>query len=116
MYQAPPLGSIDLPRPGPAGVKSAMPASPSFLAQQTALARGCGRSNCQTLFAMGKVPSDNHIRSMLDPLPPETLLPMFGQTLAALTQGGGFTLQTWAFAEMSTGRPGPAVTGRTRSV
>ena len=63
--------------------------SPSFLAQQTALARGRGTSNCQTLFAMGKIPSDNHIRAMLDPVPPEALFPMFGATLAALEAGGG---------------------------
>jgi hypothetical protein len=44
--------------------------SPSFLAQQTALAHGRGTSNCQTLFAMDKIPTDNHIRSMLDPVPP----------------------------------------------
>ena len=63
--------------------------SPSFLAQQTALARGRGSSNCQSLFAMEKIPSDNHIRSMLDPVPPEILLPMFGETLKALDGGGG---------------------------
>ena len=48
--------------------------SPSFLAQQTALARGRGTSNCQSLFAMDKIPSDNHIRSMPDPVPPEILI------------------------------------------
>ncbi len=63
--------------------------SPSFLAQQTALARGRGTSNCQSLFAMDKVPSDNHIRTMLDPVPPETLFPMFGAALTALDQNGG---------------------------
>ena len=63
--------------------------SPSFLAQQTALARGRGTSNCQTLFSMHKIPSDNHIRTMLDPVPPETLFPMFDATLAALEHGGG---------------------------
>jgi hypothetical protein len=65
--------------------------SPSFLAQQTALQRGRGTSNCQTLFAMEKIPSDNHIRSMLDAVPPETLLAMFGKTLATLEAGGGLT-------------------------
>ena len=35
--------------------------SPSFLAQQTALQRGRGTSNCQTLFAMGKIPTDNQL-------------------------------------------------------
>ena len=63
--------------------------SPSFLAQQTALARGRGTSNCQTLFAMQKIPTDNHIRTMLDPVPPTTLFPMFSQTLAGLEAGGG---------------------------
>ena len=63
--------------------------SPSFLAQQTALARGRGTSDCQTLFAMHKTPTDNHIRTMLDPVPPETLFPMFDATLAALENGGG---------------------------
>lgn len=63
--------------------------SPSFLAQQTALARGRGTSNCQTLFAMDKVPSDNHIRTMLDAVPSEKLLAMFGAALTALEQNGG---------------------------
>ena len=63
--------------------------SPSFLARQTALARGRGTSNCQSLFAMRKIPSDNHIRTMLDPVPPATLLPMFAATLTALETGGG---------------------------
>ena len=63
--------------------------SPSFLSHQTALARGRGTSNCQTLFGMDKIPTGNHIRTMLDPVPPETLFPMFGKTLAALEAGGG---------------------------
>ena len=63
--------------------------SPSFLAQQTALARGRGTSNCQTLFQMVRIPTDNCIRSLLDPVPPQMLYPMFDQTLAALEAGGG---------------------------
>ena len=42
--------------------------SPSFLAHQRHLENGHGRSNCQTLFGMRKIPSDNHIRDMLDPV------------------------------------------------
>jgi hypothetical protein len=34
--------------------------SPSFLAHREVLAAGRGRSNCQTLFGMEKIPSDNH--------------------------------------------------------
>src|SRR5450755_306404 len=63
--------------------------SPSFLAQQTALARGRGTSNCQTLFQMARIPTDNCIRARLDPVPPEQLFPMFPRTLAALEAGGG---------------------------
>ena len=63
--------------------------SPSFLAQQTALARGRGTSNCQTLFQMARIPTDNHIRALLDPAPPERLFAMFSRTLAALVEGGG---------------------------
>lgn len=40
--------------------------SPSFLGHQRALAEGHGQSNCQTLLGMAAIPSDNHIRQMLD--------------------------------------------------
>jgi len=40
--------------------------SPSFLGHQRTLAEGHGRSNCQTLFGMAAIPSDTHIRQMLD--------------------------------------------------
>jgi len=40
--------------------------SPSFLAHQRVLAEGHGRSNCQTLFGISAIPSDNYIRLMLD--------------------------------------------------
>jgi hypothetical protein len=36
--------------------------SPLFLAHQRALERGQGRSNCQTLFGMSAIPSDNYMR------------------------------------------------------
>jgi hypothetical protein len=63
--------------------------SPSFLSHQTALERGRGMPNCQTLLGMEKAPTENHIRTMLDPIPPETLFPMFGHTLGAIETGGG---------------------------
>ena len=40
--------------------------SPSFLAHQRQLEEGHGRSNCASLFGIAKIPSDNHIRDMLD--------------------------------------------------
>src|SRR5579863_4150863 len=36
--------------------------SVSFLAFQRRLEKGHGRSNCQTLFGIEKIPSDNYIR------------------------------------------------------
>ena len=51
--------------------------SPSFLAHQRALQQGRGRSNCQTLFGMSAIPSDNYIRQMLDGAPTAAFDPLF---------------------------------------
>lgn len=58
--------------------------SPSFLAQQTRMRQVHGHSNAETLFGMARIPSDNHIRDLLDPVPPATLFPWFGQIVARL--------------------------------
>jgi hypothetical protein len=58
--------------------------SPSFLAHQRRLEHGHGRSNCESLFGTVKIPSDNHMRDMLDPAEPERLHPVFADTVAAL--------------------------------
>jgi len=63
--------------------------SPSFLAHQRHLREGHGRSNCESLFGLSKIPSDNHIRDMLDPAAPALLYPVFAEVLAALEQSGG---------------------------
>src|SRR5580692_7073384 len=55
--------------------------SPSFLAHQGALARGQGRSNCQTLFGMAAIPSDNYIRQMLDGASPAAFDTLFMQAI-----------------------------------
>ena len=41
--------------------------SPSFLAHQRQLEEGHGRSQLHSLFSIAKIPSDSHIRDMLDP-------------------------------------------------
>jgi hypothetical protein len=51
--------------------------SASFLSFQRKLEKGCGRSNCQTLFGIEKIPSDNSIRDMLDGANPALLAPCF---------------------------------------
>ena len=57
--------------------------SPSFLAHQRQLEAGHGRSNCTRLFGIAKIPSDNHIRDMLDPAAPTLLRPVFAETIGA---------------------------------
>ncbi len=63
--------------------------SPSFLAHQKALEEGRGRSNGSSLFGIEKIPCDNHIRDMLDPVAPEALFGQFDRLLALLEAGGG---------------------------
>jgi hypothetical protein len=62
--------------------------SPSFLAHQRQLLAGQGRSNCQTLFEMTDIPSDNHIRAMLDPVEPSLFHPVFEKAVRILEAGG----------------------------
>jgi hypothetical protein len=65
--------------------------SPSFLAHQQRLRDGHGRSNGETLFGLSQIPSDNHIRAMLDPAEPALLYPAFGAALTELEQSGGLS-------------------------
>jgi hypothetical protein len=57
--------------------------SPSFLGHQRALAEGHGRSNCETLFAMSAIPSDNYIRRMLDGAAPAAFDGLFFKAIEA---------------------------------
>ena len=63
--------------------------SESFLSHQRRLEQGHGTSNCQTLFGMKKIPTDNYIRLMLDPVSPEALQPCFDQVIEQLRQRDG---------------------------
>jgi hypothetical protein len=63
--------------------------SPSFLSHQRRLEAGHGRSNCETLFGLSKIPSDNHIRDMLDVATPELLNPIFAETIEFLRRSEG---------------------------
>jgi hypothetical protein len=62
--------------------------SESFLSYQRSLEERRKTSNCLTLFGMAKIPTDNHIRSMLDPVHPSLLRPAFDQAVAALRERG----------------------------
>jgi hypothetical protein len=63
--------------------------SESFLSHQRRLEEGQGLSNCQTLFGIKKIPTDNHIRTVLDEVSAEALQPSFDQMLEVLQQQGG---------------------------
>ena len=63
--------------------------SPSFLAHQRRLEEGQGRSNCQTLFGLDKIPSDNHVRTLLDPVSPDHFHPVFAEVVTELERSDG---------------------------
>jgi hypothetical protein len=63
--------------------------SPSFLDFQRRLENEDARSNCQTLFEIPKIPTDNQIRDMLDPAKPELLHPVFAEPVAILERVKG---------------------------
>jgi hypothetical protein len=51
--------------------------SPSFLDFQRTMQETQGKNNAQTLFDVFQIPTDNHIRSLLDPVEPASVYPMF---------------------------------------
>jgi hypothetical protein len=99
------IGNIEMADFGLSAFSMFFMQSASFLSFQRTLDKGHGRSNCQTLFGMKKIPSDNYIRDHLDPVEPSHLQPLFGrvETLfeqepglkKTLTRLGGRTLIAW---------------------
>jgi len=64
--------------------------SPLFLDFQRQMGRSKGRHNAGSLFGVTEVPSDNHIRSLLDVVPPESLYSVFDEITEQLI-GNGIT-------------------------
>ncbi|MGH9438083.1 MAG: ISNCY family transposase [Terriglobia bacterium] len=62
--------------------------SPSFLAHQQAMERSKGRSNAGNIFGLKQIPTDNHIRSLLDPAPASRLAPVFRGVFDSLVEQG----------------------------
>ena len=60
--------------------------SPSFLAYQRDMAKRQGQSNAHTLFGLTEIPCDNQIRTLLDPVPPELLGPVFDHGFTTLVE------------------------------
>lgn len=61
---------------------------PSFLSHQSQMKKARGRSNAQSLFQIQQVPSDNHIRQVLDPIEPSHLHGLFDDIYHAFEQRG----------------------------
>jgi len=58
--------------------------SESFLAFQRKMKEEEGRDNAESFFKISKIPSDNHIRDMLDYMDPKCLQPLFAKLLQYL--------------------------------
>src|SRR5262245_446194 len=60
--------------------------SPSFLEYQRRLQHTIVRNNAQTLFGVEQIPCDNQVRTLLDPLAPSYLAPLFVEIFKGLAQ------------------------------
>jgi hypothetical protein len=58
--------------------------SPSFLAYQRDMTARKGQSNAHTLFGLPEIPTDNQIRTLLDCVSPERMVPVFHHGLVTL--------------------------------
>ena len=66
--------------------------SPSFLDYQVRMQKARGRNNAASLFGVHQIPSDQQVRNLLDPVPPEHLAPLLMDTVDGLYRLGA--LQT----------------------
>ena len=60
--------------------------SPSFLAFQELMQQQQGKNNASTLFGIQQIPSDNHIRALLDPVDPALLDPVYEKCFDLMQQ------------------------------
>jgi len=61
--------------------------NPSFLSYQKTMSKTKRRSNAQSLFGVHQIPSENHIRDLLDEVKPEDVFTVFARILQALGSG-----------------------------
>ena len=62
--------------------------SPSFLSHQELIQQQKGSNNAKTIFSIRNIPSDNHIRTMLDPVEPSSLFPVYEKVFSLLDEQG----------------------------
>jgi hypothetical protein len=60
----------------------------SFLSFQQNMEQAQGRNNARSLFQVGRIPSDNHIRQTLDPVEPRHLFSLFDDLHQAFQETG----------------------------
>lgn len=61
---------------------------PSFLSFQQHMEKTSGRNNARSLFQIERIPCDNHIRQMLDPIPPSHLFEFFDDLQQSFADAG----------------------------
>jgi hypothetical protein len=61
---------------------------PSFLSFQQNMEIAQGRNNARSLFQVGRIPCDNHLRQTLDPVAPHHLFSLFDDLQEAFEQTG----------------------------
>lgn len=62
--------------------------SPSFLEFQRTMQNTQEKNNAQTLFGVFEIPTDNHIRSLLDAVEPAAVYPLFDFIVDGLQRAG----------------------------
>ena len=62
--------------------------SPSFLDFQRTMQETQGRNNAQTLFGVFDIPTDNHIRTLLDAVEPAAVYPLFDFVIDGFQRAG----------------------------
>lgn len=62
--------------------------SPSFLSHQQSMQHSKGSSNATTIFGIEKIPTDNWIRTLLDPVPSSSLSGVFRRVFEQLEEQG----------------------------
>ncbi len=76
----------------------------SFLEFQRRMDQDGSRSNCQTLFGVGRVPCDNQIRNLLDGIQPAAFDPLFLLPRLANSAGAGRAPQPCQPSDAPAGR------------
>jgi hypothetical protein len=62
--------------------------NPSFLEYQQTMQKNKGKNNAQSLFGITEILSDNHIRNLLDGVPPVFVFPIFSYIFDVLNKSG----------------------------